>query len=91
MTTALAIAPALLSMLVQPLQAPVARPAESPPGVGAAPVEPAAPVAPAVAAVNGFGTELFKALAKANTEGNLIVSPYSMTIALTMAAEGARE
>jgi serine protease inhibitor len=41
-------------------------------------------------ASNAFGIELYRALCKEAPEKNLFVSPYSMSIALTMAAEGAR-
>lgn len=55
----------------------------------APPLDP--PVAPAVSASNAFGIELFKHLAGAAPDGNLFVSPISMSIALTIAAEGARD
>ncbi|MFO0872528.1 MAG: serpin family protein [Phycisphaerales bacterium] len=45
---------------------------------------------PAVAASNGFGIDLYRALVKADPAHNLFISPYSMAVALTMAAEGAR-
>lgn len=44
----------------------------------------------AVAASNGFGIELYRSLCKAEPNKNLFLSPYSMSIALTMTAEGAR-
>ncbi|MFT3684498.1 MAG: serpin family protein [Phycisphaerales bacterium] len=50
-----------------------------------------APVAPAVESVNGFGLDFYRALAKSNPDHNLFLSPYSVSVALTMAAEGARE
>ena len=43
----------------------------------------------AVNASNSFGIELYQALGKGDT-GNRFLSPYSMSIAMTMAAEGAR-
>lgn len=39
---------------------------------------------------NGFGFRLFSGLAEAKSEGNIIVSPLSVSIALTMAYNGAR-
>jgi serine protease inhibitor len=45
---------------------------------------------PAAQANNGFGIDLYRALAKAHPDGNLFLSPYSVTQALLMAAEGAR-
>ena len=39
---------------------------------------------------NGFGFRLFSGLAEAEAEGNIIVSPLSVSIALTMAYNGAR-
>lgn len=72
------------SSLAAPPAAPVATRSE------AVPPAPAAATAPAVAASNAFGVDLFRELAKKNTSGNLFISPYSMSVALTMAAEGAR-
>jgi serine protease inhibitor len=43
----------------------------------------------AVEASNGFGIDLFKRIA-AGQKGNVFLSPYSISIALTMAAEGAK-
>lgn len=45
----------------------------------------------AVASSNGFGLELYRALCKAQPARNLFLSPYSMSVALTMTAEGARQ
>jgi len=45
---------------------------------------------PAVAASNAFGIDLYRALANADPGRNLCISPYSVSVALTMAAEGAR-
>ena len=45
---------------------------------------------PAVTASNAFGIDLFRKLAAAEPNGNLFISPYSMSVALTMATEGAR-
>jgi serine protease inhibitor len=39
---------------------------------------------------NGFGFRLFSGLAEAKAEGNIIVSPLSVSIAMTMAYNGAR-
>lgn len=46
--------------------------------------------APAADALSAFGLDLFRHLAAAEPEANLFLSPYSISIALTMAAEGAR-
>ncbi|HZW06677.1 MAG TPA: serpin family protein, partial [Phycisphaerales bacterium] len=40
-------------------------------------------------ASNAFGIELYRALAAAGPDRNLFVSPYSISVAMTMAAEGA--
>lgn len=45
---------------------------------------------PAAAASNEFGLDLYRALARAEPGRNLFISPYSMSVALAMAAEGAR-
>lgn len=55
------------------------------------PATPEAPVTAAVDATNAFGIDFYRATAKASPSGNLFISPYSMSVALTMAAEGARE
>ncbi len=44
----------------------------------------------AVTANNGFGLDLYRAVGRAKQGENLFLSPYSMSIALTMTAEGAR-
>ncbi|MCB9857577.1 MAG: serpin family protein [Phycisphaerales bacterium] len=44
----------------------------------------------AVRANNAFGLELYRAIAAKAGEKNIFVSPYSMSVALTMTAEGAR-
>lgn len=44
----------------------------------------------AAAASNGFGLDLYRALAKDADGKDLFLSPYSMSVALAMAAEGAR-
>jgi serine protease inhibitor len=44
----------------------------------------------AVSAVDTFGVNLYRELAKENPDRNLFFSPYSMSSALIMAAEGAR-
>lgn len=49
-----------------------------------------AAAAPAVAANNAFGLDLFRLLASQAAGDNLFISPYSVSIALTMTAEGAR-
>jgi serine protease inhibitor len=41
-------------------------------------------------ATGGFAADLYRQLAKENPGKNLFFSPYSMSVALTMAAEGAR-
>lgn len=43
----------------------------------------------AVDASNAFGLDLYRALAAESRGGNLFMSPYSVSVALTMAAEGA--
>jgi serine protease inhibitor len=58
--------------------------------VAGAPPGPETAANPAVNASNAFGLDLYRALAKAEPGRNLFISPYSMSIALTMAAEGAR-
>ncbi|MBX3405733.1 MAG: serpin family protein [Phycisphaeraceae bacterium] len=45
---------------------------------------------PAVAANNAFGLDLFRLLASQSPNDNLFISPYSISIAMTMTAEGAR-
>jgi len=45
---------------------------------------------PAARACNAFGIELFRAVAGGAAGRNVFISPYSMSQALTMAAEGAR-
>ena len=49
-----------------------------------------APVNHAVEANAGFGVDLYRQLAKENAGKNVFFSPYSMSTALTMTAEGAR-
>lgn len=44
----------------------------------------------AVGANNAFGLDLYRAIARDATDRNIFISPYSMSVALTMAAEGAR-
>ncbi len=48
-----------------------------------------AEIASVAAAVNGFGLDLYRALA-AERDGNLFFSPYSIALALTMTYAGAR-
>ncbi len=48
------------------------------------------PVKPAVTAAGSFAVELYAQLAKENPGKNLFFSPYSMSSALAMTAEGAR-
>lgn len=65
----------------------------NPPTPPAIPVAPPAPIGdptPAVVASNTFGLELFRTISAAANDTNLFISPYSMSVALTMAAEGAR-
>lgn len=65
----------------------------------APPVPPAAPIPeawqaemPAAAsASNAFGLDVYRALAAGSKDANLFVSPYSLSVALAMAAEGARD
>ncbi len=68
-------------------------PAAAPkPPAGAAGEDPAPDVSgPAVQATNAFGVKLFSLLAGAAPAGNVFISPYSISVALTMAAEGARD
>jgi len=47
------------------------------------------PVGEAAVAVNGFGARLQQAMAAADADGNLVVSPLSIEIALAMANAGA--
>ncbi len=60
-------------------------------------VEPkeAQPISPAVnnpvQATSDFGIDLYQQLARENQGKNLFFSPYSMSVALTMTAEGARQ
>jgi serine protease inhibitor len=49
------------------------------------------PEQPAAIATNGLAIDLFHALDGAQPGGNLFFSPYSLAVALTMAAEGARD
>lgn len=49
-----------------------------------------ADAADATAAVNAFGMDLYRLLAATNPAGNLVVSPASIAMALTMVAAGAR-
>lgn len=71
---------------------------------GSEPVKPAppAPATPipeawnaempaAASASNGFGLDVYRALAAGSKDANLFVSPYSLSVALAMAAEGARD
>src|SRR5262245_12633260 len=44
----------------------------------------------AAAASNSFGIELYRALCHAHGDKNLFISPYSVSIALAVTAEGAR-
>jgi len=46
---------------------------------------------PAATAADGFGLELYRALDRAQPGKNLFFSPYSVAVALTMTAEGARD
>ncbi len=48
------------------------------------------PVNPAVTASDAFAVDLYRQLAKENAGKNLFFSPYSMSVALDMTAEGAR-
>lgn len=66
-------------------QAAAAHPPKDPP-------PPAKPGAAEIAAraSNTFGLELYKRVAREAGGGNVFISPYSMSVALTMAAEGAR-
>lgn len=89
MLQSLPIALALLSS--SPLAASVAPAGTDGPPASAAPPAPDGSEAVAVSASNGFGIDLFKMLTSANADGNLFLSPYSISIALTMAAEGARD
>lgn len=49
-----------------------------------------APTKHAVEANSGFGLDLYRQLAKQNEGKNVFFSPYSLSLALAMAAEGAR-
>lgn len=49
------------------------------------------PEAPAAIVTNGLAIDLFRALGGGQQGGNLFFSPYSLAVALTMAAEGARD
>ncbi len=49
------------------------------------------PTRSAVVASNAFGIDLFRTLAAAKPGENLFISPYSMSVALAMTAEGARD
>ena len=49
------------------------------------------PEAPAALVTNGLAIDLFRALGGEQKSGNLFFSPYSMAVALTMAAEGAKD
>lgn len=63
------------------------------PPAQAAPATPAADLAAATRAANAsnaFAVDLFRALRAENPDRNLFFSPYSVSVALTMAAEGAR-
>jgi serine protease inhibitor len=51
---------------------------------------PPAAANPAVTANDDFGLDLYRQLAKENAGKNLFFSPYSMSVALAMTAEGAR-
>lgn len=63
----------------------------SPPGVPSGTQKlPEVDPAPAVVASNAFGIELYKHVAADGQDRNIFISPYSMALALTMAAEGAR-
>lgn len=69
-------------------------PGNGPPGAARSDVprtaaDPAA-AAPAATAVNAFGTELYRRLAGAQPTGNIVCSPTSIALALTMASAGAR-
>lgn len=57
----------------------------------APPMAPGPSSSVAVAASNAFGVDLFKAMAKDSPDGNLFLSPFSISMALTMTAEGARD
>jgi len=63
----------------------------SPPQPPAPPAsDPATPVEPAVNSSNTFGVGLYRQLCAGEPGRNLFISPYSVSVALTMAAEGAR-
>ena len=51
----------------------------------------AAPVNEAVTASNDFAVDLYRQLSRENDGKNLFFSPYSMSVALAMTAEGARD
>jgi serine protease inhibitor len=57
------------------------------------PTPPAADIArntPAIAGANTFGMDLFRRVGQANPGKNVFLSPYSISTALSMVAEGAR-
>lgn len=54
------------------------------------PTAPPGDATPAVVASNSFGLTLFRTIGSKDASSNLFISPYSMSVALTMAAEGAR-
>ena len=74
--------PSLGASMHTPAAASAKPPAEAPIDLVAA--------APAVAANNAFGLDLFRLLASQSPGDNLFISPYSISIAMTMTAEGAR-
>ncbi len=76
-----ALAAIAMSVLLIPAAAPGALEANAP----AAPA-----VAPAVEAGTAFALDLYKRLAADEKGKNMFFSPYSISVALTMAAEGAR-
>jgi serine protease inhibitor len=73
-------APLLIALTLAPQQQPAAAPAAAVPGPS-----------PAVRATNGLGIALYKALDEEQKGKNLFVSPFSITVALAMLAEGARD
>lgn len=76
--------PILLSTLLAASAAMAEPPAAPQPAVNIA------ATTPAVTASNAFGIDLYRAIAASSPGDNLFLSPYSMSVALTMAAEGAR-